>query len=807
MLPKKYNALETEKKWQEYWQKENIYGFDENSNKKIYSIDTPPPTVSGKIHIGHIFSYSQAEVYARYKRMSGFNVFYPFGFDDNGLPTERFVEKKYGKKAESMPREEFNKLCLETTHEYEEMFKKLFISMGFSADWNHTYSSISDKAQKTSQKSFIDLYKKGKVYYSESPALWCTECKTAVAQAEIETKELPSRFNHLRFKVKETGEEIVIATTRPEFLAACVAVFVHPDDEKNTHLVGKTAVVPLFDIEVPIIADDKVELGKGSGIVMCCTFGDVTDIEWWKKYKLPLKKLVSDDGRVADWVEGYKGMKVEDARKKIIEDLDAKGYLIKAEDLVHNVAVHERCGHPMELIVKRQWFIDIVKDRQKFLDAGDKINWYPAFMKERYVNWVQNVGWDWCISRQRYYGVPFPVWYCKDCGEIIVADEDNLPVNPLSTKPEHACPKCGGKEFLPETDVMDTWATSSVTPEINSGWALNDSLFNKITPMTMRPNAHDIIRTWDFYTIVKSIYHFNNVPWENVMISGHVLAGKGEKISKSKSNSNLEPDELRDRYSADVVRYWAVNGRLGNDIILAEDEFKNGAKLITKLFNASKFVLMHLQDFDNSKEPELLPMDKWILAKLNKTTEEFKDYMEKYEIGLGINCVEKFFWDFCDNYIEIVKDRLYKPEVHGDAARLSGQKASYLALLSILKLFAPYFPHITEEIYQDYFAEKEGAKSIHITEFTDLSKYSDDTLLDRAEFIKDIVAQVRKYKSENNLSLKTEIETLTIKTTSKEIEFAKSVIGDIKTTCSARNVEFVESAENGIDIKLAEITE
>lgn len=807
MLPKKYNALETEKKWQEYWQKENIYGFDENSNKKIYSIDTPPPTVSGKIHIGHIFSYSQAEVYARYKRMSGFNVFYPFGFDDNGLPTERFVEKKYGKKAESMPREEFNKLCLETTHEYEEMFKKLFISMGFSADWNHTYSSISDKAQKTSQKSFIDLYKKGKVYYSESPALWCTECKTAVAQAEIETKELPSRFNHLRFKVKETGEEIVIATTRPEFLAACVAVFVHPDDEKNTHLVGKTAVVPLFDIEVPIIADDKVELGKGSGIVMCCTFGDVTDIEWWKKYKLPLKKLVSDDGRVADWVEGYKGMKVEDARKKIIEDLDAKGYLIKAEDLVHNVAVHERCGHPMELIVKRQWFIDIVKDRQKFLDAGDKINWYPAFMKERYVNWVQNVGWDWCISRQRYYGVPFPVWYCKDCGEIIVADEDNLPVNPLSTKPEHACPKCGGKEFLPETDVMDTWATSSVTPEINSGWALNDSLFNKITPMTMRPNAHDIIRTWDFYTIVKSIYHFNNVPWENVMISGHVLAGKGEKISKSKSNSNLEPDELRDRYSADVVRYWAVNGRLGNDIILAEDEFKNGAKLITKLFNASKFVLMHLQDFDNSKEPELLPMDKWILAKLNKTTEEFKDYMEKYEIGLGINCVEKFFWDFCDNYIEIVKDRLYKPEVHGDAARLSGQKASYLALLSILKLFAPYFPHITEEIYQDYFAEKEGAKSIHITEFTDLSKYSDDTLLDRAEFIKDIVAQVRKYKSENNLSLKTEIETLTIKTTIKEIEFAKSVIGDIKTTCSARNVEFVESAENGIDIKLAEITE
>jgi len=563
----------------------------------------------------------------------------------------------------------------------------------------------------------------------------------------------------------------------------------------------------LFNIEVPIIADEKVELGKGSGIVMCCTFGDVTDIEWWKKYKLPLKKLVSDDGRVADWVDGYSGMKVTEARKQIIEDLDAKGLLVKAEDLVHNVAVHERCGHPMELIVKRQWFIDIVKDKQKFLDAGDKINWYPAFMKERYVNWVKNVGWDWCISRQRYYGVPFPVWYCKDCGEIIIADEAELPVNPLSSKPKHACPKCGSTEFLPETDVMDTWATSSVTPQINSGWAEGDELFNKITPMTMRPNAHDIIRTWDFYTIIKSIYHFNNIPWENVMISGHVLAGKGEKISKSKSNSSMEPDQLRDRYSADVVRYWAVNGRLGNDIVLAEDEFKNGGKLVTKLFNASKFVLMHLQDYDKNSTVELLPMDKWILTKLNKITEEFKGYMEKYEIGLGINCVEKFFWDFCDNYIEIVKDRLYKPEVHGDVARLSGQKAAYTALLAILKLFAPYFPHITEEIYQDYFAEKEGVKSIHITEFEDLSAYTDETLLEKAEAVKEVIAQVRKYKSENNLSLKTEIETLTIKTSKTEIEFAKTVIGDIKTTCNAKNIEFVEADETGIDIVLAETAE
>ena len=805
MLDKKYKALETEAKWQQYWKDEGVYKFDENSDKEIYSIDTPPPTVSGKIHIGHIFSYSQAEIYARYKRMRGYNVFYPFGFDDNGLPTERFVEKKYGRKAESMSREEFNELCLKTTEEYEEMFRNLFISMGFSADWSHTYSSIEPKSQKTSQKSFIDLYKKGKVYFSESPALWCTECKTSVAQAEIETRELPSKFNHLRFKVKETGEEMVIATTRPEFLAACVAVFVHPDDEANAHLVGKTAVVPLFDIEVPIIADSKVELGKGSGIVMCCTFGDITDIEWWKKYKLPLKKLVSDDGRVAEWVPTYAGLKVEEARKQIIADLDEKGLLIKSEELVHNVATHERCGHPMEFILKKQWFIKIVEDKQKFLNAGDKINWYPSFMKERYVNWVENIGWDWCISRQRYYGVPFPVWYCKDCGEIIVADEEDLPVNPLSSNPKHACPKCGCNEFIPEADIMDTWATSSVTPQINSGWATNDSLFNKITPMSMRPNAHDIIRTWDFYTIVKSIYHFGNIPWENVMISGHVLAGKGEKISKSKTNAKTEPDELRDEYSADVVRYWAVNGRLGNDIVLADDEFKNGKKLVTKLFNASKFVLMHLQDYDKNSKVELLPMDKWILGQVAKVTEEFKNYMEKYEIGLGIGAIEKFFWDFCDNYIEIVKDRLYKPEVHGDEARLSGQKASYLALLAILKLFAPYFPHITEEIYQDYFREKEGAKSIHITEFEDLSEYIDEELIEKAEVIKEIITEVRKYKSENNLSLKTEITELVIEAEPKVVEFAKTVEGDIRTTCNATNIVYKEGKELKIEMKAAEV--
>lgn len=792
MLPQKYNALESEKKWQDYWEETGLYKFDENA-ESIYSIDTPPPTVNGKIHVGHIFSYSQAEIIARYWRMKGCNVFYPFGFDDNGLPTERLVEKQFGIKAHEMSREEFTKLCLQTTAEFEEQFKKLFKSLGFSVDWSLEYSTINARSQKTSQKSFIDLYKSGKTYYSESPALWCTECRTSIAQAEIETKSLPSLFNHIKFRLAHSDEEIIIATTRPELLPACVCIFVNPEDIRNAGLIGKEAVVPIFDFNVPILSDQKVDMDKGSGIVMCCTFGDLTDLEWWKKFNLPLKRVITKEGRIAGSIPFYAGLKVDLARKRIIEDLKNKGYLIKSEAIDHNVAVHERCGHPIEITVTKQWFISILKDKDRFLEAGDKINWYPSFMKERYRNWVENIQWDWCISRQRYFGVPFPVWYCSRCGEITVAQENKLPVNPLTDKPERTC-KCGNTEFTPEQDVMDTWATSSVTPLINANWIGEKNLLDRIMPMSLRPNAHDIIRTWDFYTIVKNIYHLGKIPWNNLMISGFVLAGKGEKISKSKDNAVDSPEELVKRYSADVVRYWAANGRLGSDIVFSQDELKNGSKLVTKLWNASRFALMHLQDFNNKdKYIELLPMDNWVLSKLAQVTNEFNSALQRYEIGLGLTSVEKFFWNFCDNYIEIVKSRLYKPDVFGDKARLSGQKAVYTSLLNILKLFAPYFPHVTEEIYQDYFKKREGLNSIHISRI-DIDQLGFDlNLIEKGDMVVDLISKVRKHKSENNLSLRAEIKSLGIRAKADYLEFIKSVEYDLKSTCSCLNIDYILS--------------
>lgn len=803
MLSKKYNASESEKKWQSFWQEKRIYQFDEGSKQPVYSIDTPPPTVNGKIHIGHIFSYSQAEMMARYKRMKGYNVFYPFGFDDNGLPTERLVEKKHGIKAHETTREHFTELCLGETGELEKQFKKLFISAGFSCDWNHEYSTISPKAQITSQKSFIDLYQKKKVYFSEAPALWCTECQTAIAQAELETKEKTTVFNYLKFFIDQTdGEYIEIATTRPELLAACQCIFIHPDDEKNRHLLGKKIRVPLFGFTVPVMEDDKVELSKGSGVVMCCTFGDLTDLEWYKKHQLVFKEAILQDGTMSELCGKYAGMSVLDARKAMIADLVEQGHMIRQEEINHNVATHERCGTPMEITIKKQWFIDILSHKEEYVEAGRKINWYPAHMQARYTNWVENLEWDWCISRQRYFGVPFPVWYCKSCGETMIPEVSELPVNPLHDRPKKRC-VCGCNDFEPEKDIMDTWATSSVTPFINLDW-YDDQAFKKNgIPMSVRPNAHDIIRTWDFYTIVKSLYHTGMIPWKDVMISGHVMASKGEKISKRKANSSMEPAELIEEFSADAVRLWASSGSLGNDIVFSEEEFINANKLINKIWNAAKFVIMQLEGFEKKDDNgntvmlhafhkdeavALMLMDQWAICSYNKMLAHFEKYLEKYEIGLAIGELEKFFWSYCDDYIEIIKNRVYKPEIYGENARKSGLYAAYHTLLGMLKCFAIYIPHVTEEIYQGYFAAHEEAVSIHKSIIEPIALDSDfgEKDFEIGETAIKIIAELRKYKSEHSVSLKKELEYVTVQL-EKEMEF-QDALEDIKATCSCKNM-------------------
>jgi valyl-tRNA synthetase len=793
MLDKKYNAQEKEEKWLNYWKENEVYKFKPDG-RKVYSIDTPPPTVNGKIHIGHIFSYSQTEMVARYKRLRGYNIFYPFGFDDNGLPSERLVEKEQGKKAHEIGREEFAKLCYETTDKYENDFKDLFSKMGVSTDWNIAYKTVSQSTIKISQLSFLDLIEKQHCYHKESPALWCNECLTSIAQAELETKTIKTTFNYINFTTVEDKETFTIATTRPELLPAIVCVFVNPNDENHKHLIGKHASIPVINVEVPIRADEKVAIDKGTGVVMCCTFGDQTDIEWWKKYNLPLKNIFTNDGRIIENVPNYGGLKIKEARKRIIEDLQNGGFVVKTEDLEHEVQTHERCGKEVEYSVMKQWFVDIMNHKDDFIKIGNEINWYPEHMHNRYNEWVENIMWDWCISRQRYFGVPFPVWYCKDCGKPIFAKKEDLPVNPLVDSPKEIC-SCGCEEFIPEKDVMDTWATSSVTPLINMKYCEEDNYEDILKPMSLRTNASEIIRTWDFYTIVKSFYHFGKKPWDSVMISGFVMANKGEKISKSKGNSKIEPTDLINQYSSDAIRYWAGSGRLGTDIVFSEETLLRGKKLINKIWNVSKFVEMHLEDYEDKDFTDFEYIDKWILGKYQEVEKGFLKYLDEYEVGLSLNHIEKFFWNFCDNYIEIVKHRLYRPEEFGELARYSGQKTCYMILYKLLQNFSIFFPFITEEIYQELFHKE---KSVHITEIKPFN-YSFDNEVKYGDLMIDIISQARGAKTNNNVSLKTPIKNLNLGANDKLNDALNKSIKDFKATLFIENLN-IKSIEDNYEI-------
>ena len=780
-MEKIYNFETVEKQMQEFWEKEQIYKFDPNGKGDVYSIDTPPPTVSGSLHIGHIFSYTQAEMIARFRRMQGCNVFYPFGFDDNGLPTERLVERDEGIIAKNMPRSEFIEKCISTTAKYENEFKDMWKSLGFSVDWSLQYETVSPSVRKISQELFLELVKQGKAYTKDSPVLWCTECQTSIAQAELDTKDIDSAFNYIPFTVE--SETIEVATTRPELLYGCVCLFVNPTDSRYTKYVGKLARVPLYDYEIPVMTDEKVSMDKGTGAVMCATFGDSTDAEWVEKYSLPYRKIILANGHIDDRVPFIGGMKTIPARKQIIELLSQKGLLIKSDSITHTVAVHERCGKEIEIIPSRQWYIDVLSEKERFLKAADEINWYPEQMKSRYIAWVTNLKWDWCISRQRYFGIPFPVWYCKKCGKAVFASSEQLPVNPLETKYQGQC-ECGGCEFIPESAVLDTWATSSITPQINERFGI------PLVPMSMRAQAHEIIRTWTFYTIVRSLYHTGKLPWKDIMISGFVLAKKGEKISKSKSNSDFAPANLIACYSADALRYWAASARLGTDTFFSPDDLAISKRFITKLWNASKFAISHLQDIDLSAVPDLMPIDRWIIARTNDTITKTANLLDEYEIGSARHEIDNLFWkDFCDNYVEIVKERLYQPDIHGEEERKSGQYALYYALFNILTMYAVYVPHITEYIYQAFFRQQEGTNSIHLTQWENPGT-PDAEILEFGELMKSSIAEMRRYKSENNLSMRTEIETMIISSPDHLLPLFKLTEKDLLACSRAKSLVY-----------------
>jgi valyl-tRNA synthetase len=806
-LAKKYDPKEIEPRIQKFWEDEKVFKFDPDSKAPVFSIDTPPPTLSGLIHMGHVFSYSQAEFVARYQRMKGYNVFYPMGFDDNGLPTERYVEKKYKVNIKDIGREEFVKLCLKETEIGGKSYRNIWTTMGISVDWGLLYSTINRRCQRISQRSFIDIFNMGRIERRNEPAIWCPLCQTSLAQADVEdSDERHSFLNTLRFKAADTGDDLLIATSRPELIPSCVGLIVSPDDERYKNLVGRKGITPLFNAEVPVFADRRVDPAFGTGIVMVCTFGDKTDIDWWRDYNLPLKISISPNGTMNANAGKYCGKTLGEARKEIIADLKDAGLLVEQQPITHVMNLHERCGTPVEYYVTPQWFIRILDLKDELLAQGDKLQWHPEHMKARYVNWVNGLKWDWCISRQRYFGVPFPVWYCKGCGKAVVADESQLPVDPLVTQPLKPCPQCGGTVFEPERDVMDTWATSSISPLINSNWGEPDSRLEKIYPMSLRPQAHDIIRTWLFYTVIKSYLHTDTLPWQNVMISGHGLDPNGKAMHKSKGNV-IEPLPIVAKYSADALRWWAGSAKLGDDMPFKEKEIVYGQKFINKLWNASRFVAMHLQGYKPVGQPKLELIDRWALTKLNAVIRESTDSFESYEYSKAKTVVEQFFWgDFCDNYLEIVKDRLYSKDEARKESRDAALYTLYTVLLDSLKMLGPYTPHVTEEIYQCLFRDTVGEVSLHVSAWPkEDASWEDPAALALGNAAVQVISLLRQFKNAQSMAQNLPLARVTVDTNMNLAPVEQA----LKDTMKIGQVSYgvvaspdAESTVNGLQVKL-----
>jgi valyl-tRNA synthetase len=796
MLPNRYNFREAEPGLARQWAESAVYSFDPDGSGPIYSIDTPPPTVSGELHIGHCFSYTQTDVIARFHRMRGERVFYPMGFDDNGLPTERFVEKKIKRKATQMERAEFIERCLELIQQTEDRFEALWRRLSLSVDWRYRYSTISPQAQRTSQWSFLQLYQAGRAYTQLAPTLWCPECQTAIAQAEVDDAMLPTLFSTFAFRLQDGGI-LPIATTRPELLPACVAIFVHPSDKRYQHLIGTTAHLngtafsSRGEIEVPILADELADPEKGSGAVMCCTFGDSTDVHWWRTHQLSRLQAIGRDGRITKLAGPLAGLPILEARKRVLEQLAADGLLLQQELIEHNVGVHERCGTPVEYLQTRQWFVRVLDQKERLLEAGRRIRWYPEHMRTRYEHWVENLQWDWCISRQRFLGVPFPAWMCRSCGEMLLATLEELPIDPRITPPARPC-ACGSTDFEPEPDVMDTWATSSCSPLIIGRWPDDPAWFTQHFPANLRPQAHDIIRTWAFYTIVKALEHTGEIPWREIIISGFALSAERGKISKSKEHNEIGPMALIEQESADALRYWATSVKTGLDTPFQPDLLPTGRRLITKLWNASRFAERHLHDLEPEREPaHLLPTDRWLLSRLARTIALVTADLERNEYAPARAEVERFFWsDLCNNYLELVKARLYNDT---GAARDAARWTLYHALLAVLKMLAPYLPYITETIYQGVFREHEGVSSIHLAAWpiarpewiSEEAEQTGSTLLA-------LLQQVRRYKAEQNLSVGAEIAALRVVLDPASHASLSEVLIDLKSATRAGELLFEE---------------
>ncbi|HEY8374665.1 MAG TPA: valine--tRNA ligase [Pseudonocardiaceae bacterium] len=843
-LPEKPSLDGLEQKWSGYWEENGTYRFQRPGDRaQVFSIDTPPPTVSGSLHVGHVFSYTHIDVIARFQRMRGKHVFYPMGWDDNGLPTERRVQNYYGvrcdpslpydpdftepepvmKKGErptiSISRRNFVELCGKLTVEDEKVFEALWRSIGLSVDWSRTYTTIGRYAQRISQLAFLRLVRAGEAYQAEAPTLWDTTFRTAVAQAELEDREHPGAWHRVAFH-RPDGEKVYIETTRPELLPACVALIAHPDDERYRSLFGTTVRSPLFGVEVPVLAHPAAEPDRGAGIAMCCTFGDLTDVQWWRELKLPTRTIIGRDGRIIaeppvglDSEEGraryaqLAGATVHTARERVVAMLRESGDLDgEPRKTVRPVKFYEKGDKPLEIVSSRQWFIRTLDHREGMLRRGEELTWHPGFMKARYDDWVRGLNSDWLISRQRFFGVPIPVWYPLDengeprYDQVILPSEDQLPVDPSSEAPpgydESQRGKPGG--FVGDPDVMDTWATSSLTPQIVCGWEEDPELFAQTFPMDLRPQGHDIIRTWLFSTVLRSHLQLDQLPWRHTMLSGWILDPDRKKMSKSKGNV-VTPSHLIDEFGADAVRYWAANGRPGTDTAFEPGQMKIGRRLATKLLNASKFVLSFPAPTEDATISE--PLDRAMLRELAGLVEQATTALEGFDYTTALERTERFFWFFCDDYVELVKDRAYGGR--GEQPAQSARLALRTALSVLVRLFAPVLPYVTEEVWSWW-----NTSSVHTSswptpqEIVPLAGEADGELVSLASAA---IGFIRKAKSEAKLSMRAEVDLVTVAADRAVLERVRQIAGDLKAAGRVAELHFEErpEAELSVTVKVA----
>lgn len=807
VVPKNFDPEYVESKWLTAWDV-NMYQFLEGGIKKPFVIDTPPPYPTGNFHLGNALNWCYIDFIARYKRMRGFNVMFPQGWDCHGLPTEVKVETTYNVTKNQIPRTEFRGLCESLTRENIALMKGTMQRLAFSIDWSREFVTMDKAYYGKTQKSFVQMYRSDLIYKSDHPVNWCPRCETAIAFAEVDYE---SRSTTLYYLVFEGDQETVeIATTRPELLGACVAIAVNPGDERYARLIGEKVRTPLYNEEVYVVGDDAVDPAFGTGAVMICTFGDKQDVRWWKKHNLPLKKVVGKDGRFTD--SRYRGLSIGEAKERIIGDLLENRLVARQERIEQSVGLHDRCETPIEILSENQWFVRIDKDG--ILDRAAEIKWTPSYAFHRLKNWTESVEWDWCISRQRVFATPIPAWYCNGCGQVLVAEESWLPLDPTEEEPRRPC-ECGSRDFTPEYDVLDTWMDSSISALNAAGWP--DAKYEELFPTQLRPQGHDIIRTWAFYSILRSEALVGMRPWDRAVVNGMVLGEDNQKMSKSLGNI-IAPESVIERYGTDAVRQWAgIGGLVGSDIPYNTKDLTAAVRFLTKLWNVFRFATLHFTDRVKAVTygPQN-PTELWLIYRLNDLVDSVTSSMERFAFDEALKSIRSFVWStLADHYVEAVKGRLYERDAHSLAALL-------LALETIVRLLAPFCPFFADEIFSRL---RPNAESVHLHSWPLLdlktrdvpplplkpsnvvtktieiaaSRAEVDEALHVGGLVKEIISSVRKYKSEQKLALNSRIEGVSVYTNWDMAYGAR----DINNALNA-DVTFVRSKPE-IDERVTEI--